>query len=147
MKQLFFILCIFSATFVSFAQEKAKKTPESKAAKKATEMTTTLKLNKEQEKMLYSTNLKAYQSIEDYDAKKPSKKLKRKQKDIVQKLREAEYKKILTPAQYKEYQLLEKEDDAKKKAEKKIKKEKKQVEKKSDTKKEGDKKPKSDKKK
>jgi hypothetical protein len=41
------------------------------------------------------------------------------QKDIVQKLRNDEFKKILTPAQYKEYQRLDDEDDKKKDDEKK----------------------------
>lgn len=110
---------MLASTLFSQAQDKAKKTPEEKATKKTTEMVTALKLTKEQEKMLYSTNLKAYQSIATYDAKKPSKKLKKKQKDIVQKLRNDEFKKILTPAQYKEYQRLDDEDDKKKDAEKK----------------------------
>jgi|688.fasta_scaffold480594_1 hypothetical protein len=119
MKKLFFLIIIVTATIVSQAQDKAKKTPEDKAHKKTTEMVTALKLTKEQEKMLYSTNLKAYQSIAAYEAKKPSKKLKKKQKDVVQKLRNDEFKKILTPAQYKEYQRLDDEEDKKKDAEKK----------------------------
>jgi hypothetical protein len=119
MKNYLFTLFIICLAFLLSAQDKAKKTPEEKATKKTTEMVITLKLTKEQEKMLYSTNLKAYQSIATYDAKKPSKKLKKKQKDIVQKLRNDEFKKILTPAQYKEYQRLDDEDDKKKDAEKK----------------------------
>ncbi len=119
MRKIFLLILILSFTLGLNAQDKAKKTPEDKARNKTTEMVTSLKLTKEQEKMLYSTNLKAYQSIAAYDAKKPSKKLKKKQKDIVQKLRNDEFKKILTPAQYKEYQRLDDEEDKKKDAEKK----------------------------
>lgn len=111
------------------SQEKVKKTPEEKAKKRTTEMVTSLKLTKEQENMLYSTNLKAYQSIEKYDTKDHSKKDKKKQKDMVQKLSDAEYKKILTPIQYKEYLRLEKEEDKKKDAEKELKKQEKKKEK------------------
>jgi len=119
MKNYLFTLFIVGLAFTLSAQDKAKKSPEEKANEKTTEMVTALKLTKEQEKMLYSTNLKAYQSIATYDAKKPSKKLKKKQKDIVHKLRNGEFKKILTPAQYKEYLRLDNEEDKKKDAEKK----------------------------
>jgi len=104
------------------AQEKNKKTPEEKAKKKTTEMVTSLKLTKEQDALIYSTNLKIYQSIEKYDTKEHSKKDKKKQKDIAQSLRDKEFKRILTPAQYKQYIALDKADDAKKDAEKEAKK-------------------------
>ena len=50
MKNLFFLIIIVTATIVSQAQDKAKKTPEDKARNKTTEMVTSLKLTKEQEK-------------------------------------------------------------------------------------------------
>lgn len=129
MRNIFIIVVLVLSTTFSYAQEKAKKTPEDKAKKKTTEMVSSLKLTKEQENMLYSTNLKAYQSIEKYDTKEHSKKDKKKQKDMVQKLRDAEYKKIMSPAQYKEYLRLEKEEDKKKDAEKELKKQEKKKEK------------------
>lgn len=129
MRKLFLIATLVLTTLVTLSQEKVKKTPEEKAKKRTTEMVTSLKLTNEQENMLYSTNLKAYQSIEKYDTKDHSKKDKKKQKDMVQKLRDNEYKKILTPAQYKEYTRLDKEEDKKKDAEKDLKKQEKKKEK------------------
>lgn len=120
--------------FVNSAFAKDEKTPEEKAKKKTTEMVTSLKLTKEQESMLYSTNLKVYQSIEKYDTKDHSKKDKKKQKDIAQSLRDKEFKRILTPAQYKQYVALDKADDAKKDAEKEAKKKEKKEKKKDEPK-------------
>jgi hypothetical protein len=116
------------------AQVKAKKTPEEKAKKKTTEMVTSLKLTKEQDALIYSTNLKIYQSIEKYNTKEHSKKDKKKQKDIAQSLRDKEFKRILMPAQYKQYIVLDKVDDAKKDAEKEAKKKEKKEKKKEDKK-------------
>ena len=104
------------------AQEKVKKTPEEKAKKKTIEMVSTLKLTKEQDALIYSTNLKVYQSIQKYDTKEHSKKDKKKQKDIAQSLRDKEFKRILTPAQFKLYIALDKADDARKDAVKEAKK-------------------------
>lgn len=129
MRKIILILALLMSATLSYAQDKVKKTAEDKAKKKTSEMVTSLKLSKEQENMLYSTNLKAYQSIEKYDTKDHSKKDKKKQKDMVQKLRDSEYKKILTPAQYKEYLRLEKEEDKQKDAEKDLKKQEKKKEK------------------
>jgi hypothetical protein len=94
-----------------------KKSINEKAAAKTEEMQKVLQLSKEQQTKLYEVHVKAYTSIAEYDAKKPSKKLKKKQKDIVQKLRDDQYKKILTAAQYKkykDYKKLEKEEEKKK---------------------------------
>jgi hypothetical protein len=57
--------------------------------------------------------------MDEYEAKKPSKKLKKKQKDIWSDLRKAEYKKIFTAAQFKKYEELKKLEKDKEKAEKK----------------------------
>lgn len=130
------IICILWAHF-SFAQENTKKTPEEKAAKKTAAMVSSLHLNQLQEKLLYELHVKSYTSIQQYDTKEHSKKEKKKQKDIVQNLRDKEYRKILTPAQYKQYTVNEKAadklKDAEKAAHKKEKKEKKEKEKKSAT--------------
>ena len=126
-------LSIFSVQW-SFAQEKSKKTPEDKARKKTGEMVTQLKLSKEQENMLYSVNLKSYQSIAAYEAKKPSKKLRKKQKDIVQGMRDTEFKKILSPAQYALYQKMEAEEKKREDAEKALKKKQEELEKKNKSK-------------
>ncbi len=121
MNKFFISLCtICLLTLSLLAQDKLKKSPEEKARAKTSEMVTTLKLSKEQETMIYSTNLKVYQSIATYAAKDPDKKSKKKQKDIVQKLRETEYKKILNAAQYKLYN----ENKKREKAEEKMKEEK-----------------------
>ena len=61
-------------------------------------------------KKIYDVNLKAYTSIAEYEAKKPNKKLKKKQKNIVQDLRDKEYKKILTSAQMKKLQEIKKKE-------------------------------------
>lgn len=122
-------LCLGSAFFL-FAQNKAKKTPEDKARRKTSEMVTAMKLSKEQENMLYAINLKAYQSIASYEAKNTGKKLRKKQKDIVQGLREKEFQKILTPAQYAEYRRLEGEEDKREVAEKTAKKKQEEAQKK-----------------
>lgn len=121
MNKFFISLCtICLLTFSLFAQDKIKKSPEEKASAKTAEMVTALKLNKEQETMIYSTNLKVYQSIATYAAKNPDKKSKKKQKKIVQNLRDTEFKKILNAAQYKLYV----ENKKKEKAEEKMKEEK-----------------------
>lgn len=122
MKKLLFLFLFMNISSLLIAQEKNKKTPEEKAKKKTTEMVTSLKLTKEQDALIYSTNLKIYQSIEKYDTKEHSKKDKKKQKDIAQSLRDKEFKRILTPAKYKQYIALDKADDAKKDAEKEAKK-------------------------
>jgi hypothetical protein len=134
MKKLLFLYLFMNISSLLIAQEKNKKTPEEKAKKKTTEMVTSLKLTKEQDALIYSTNLKIYQSIEKYDTKEHSKKDKKKQKDIAQSLRDKEFKRILTPAQYKQYIALDKADDAKKDAEKEAKKKAKKEKKKDDPK-------------
>ncbi len=121
MKKLLFLFLMMNTIAVLNAQDKAKKTTEEKAKKKTTEMVTSLKLTKEQDALIFSTNLKIYQSIEKYNTKKHSKKDKKKQKDIAQNLRDKEFKRILMPAQYKQYVALDKVDDAKKDAEKEAK--------------------------
>ena len=134
MKKLLFLFLFMNISSLLIAQEKNKKTPEEKAKKKTTEIVTSLKLTKEQDALIYSTNLKIYQSIDKYDTKEHSKKDKKKQKDIAQSLRDKEFKRILTPAQYKQYIALDKADDAKKDAEKKEKKKEKKEKKKDDPK-------------
>lgn len=127
---LFFGLIMGMISLTLSAQKKPEKTPEQKAKSKTTEMVQLLKLNPEQEQKIYEINLKAYQSIEKYEAKKPGKALKKKQKDIVQSMREKEFQKILTPAQFQTYQKAEKEEDIRKDKEKAEKKRKKEEEKK-----------------
>jgi len=96
-----------------------KKTPIEKAKEKTEEMQKDLQLTPDQNKKIYDINLKAYTSIAEYDTKKPSKKLKKKQKDIVQNLRDDQYKKILTSAQYQKYKELKKKEKELEKAEEK----------------------------
>jgi cupin superfamily acireductone dioxygenase involved in methionine salvage len=96
-----------------------KKTPAEKAKEKMEELQKSLGLNPEQSKKVYDFNLKANISMDEYEAKKPSKKLKKKQKDIWSDLRKAEYKKIFTAAQFKKYEELKKLEKDKEKAEKK----------------------------
>lgn len=127
---LFLLTLCLSSPFFLVAQNKAKKTPEDKARRKTSEMVTALKLSKEQENMLYATNLKVYQSIAIYEAKNPSKKLKKKQKDIAQGMREKEFQKILTPAQFNEYRRIEAEENKREAAEKAVKKKQEEAEKK-----------------
>jgi hypothetical protein len=134
MKKLLFLFLFMNISSLLIAQEKNKKTPEEKAKKKTTEMVTSLKLTNEQDALIYSTNLKIYQSIDKYDTKEHSKKEKKKQKDIAQSLRDKEFKRILTPVQYKQYVALDKADDAKKDAEKEAKKKEKKEKKKDDPK-------------
>jgi len=107
MNKLFLILAFVFISSVAFAQ---KKTPTEKASAKTEEMKKALQLSPDQQKKIYEINMKAYTSIADYETKKPSKKLKKKQKDIVQNMRDDQYKKILTPAQYKKYKDLKKQE-------------------------------------
>ena len=107
MKHFLLVLVFFSIAFHSFGQ---KKTPAEKAKKKTEEMQKDLQLTPDQNKKIYDVNLKAYTSIADYEAKKPNKKLKKKQKNIVQDLRDKEYKKILTAAQLKKLQEIKKKE-------------------------------------
>lgn len=128
MKKIIFLLIIAFSFYGMNAG--TKKTAQEKAQSKTTEMVTALKLNKQQESSLYNIHLKYYQSMDMYDTKDHSKKEKKKHKDDLQSMRDAEYKKILTPAQMKQYQALDKANDAKKEAEKKAKKAEKKAEKK-----------------
>lgn len=107
MKHFLLVLVLFSLAINSFGQ---KKTPTEKAKKKTEEMQKDLQLSAEQNKKIYDVNLKAYTSIAEYEAKKPNKKLKKKQKNIVQDLRDKEYKKILTSAQMKKLQEIKKKE-------------------------------------
>ncbi len=107
MKLFLLVLVLFSLAINSFGQ---KKTPTEKAKKKTEEMQKDLQLSAEQNKKIYDVNLKAYTSIAEYEAKKPNKKLKKKQKNIVQDLRDKEYKKILTSAQMKKLQEIKKKE-------------------------------------
>lgn len=115
MKKILFLL--FS--MISICCYADKKTPAEKAKEKTEEMQKNLALTPEQNKRIYEINLKAYTSIQDYEAKKPSKKLKKKQKDIVSDLKKAEYKKILSPAQYKKYEEIKKKEKEEEKAKQK----------------------------
>ena len=112
-----FLVVLF--TFSSLFAMAVKKTPSEKAKEKTEEMQKDLQLTPDQNKKIYDINLKAYTSIAEYDAKKPSKKLKKKQKDIVQNLRDDQYKKILTSAQYQKYKELKKKEKELEKAEEK----------------------------
>lgn len=89
-----------------------------KSKEKTEELQKALGLLAEQSKKVYEVNLKGNESIEAYEAKKPSKKLKKKQKDIVSDLKKAEYKKIFTPAQYKKYEEWKKAEKEKRKGRK-----------------------------
>jgi hypothetical protein len=130
---------LFAFVLPVIAQEKDKKSPTEKAASKTAEMVTELKLNKDQEGKLFAINLKAYQTIGAYADKNKDKDLRKKQKDIVQKYRDLEYKKILTVAQYNTFEASHKKekelDEAKKKLEKELEKKSGLVEKKKDKKK------------
>ncbi|MCF8293046.1 MAG: hypothetical protein K9I70_04465 [Chitinophagaceae bacterium] len=110
------LLIFLVALNLSAAAE--KKTPTEKAKGKTDEMQQNLQLSPEQTKKIYDINLKAYTSISEYDATNPSKKLKKKQKEIVQDLRDDQYKKTLTTAQYKKYKDIKKKE---KEEEKKLK--------------------------
>jgi hypothetical protein len=124
MKKILFLLAFISFQFLALAKDdKDKKTPEQKAHTKTSELVTALNLTKDQESKLYASHLKYYQTTDAYEAKDPSKKDKKKFKDQAQAIREAEYKRILTPAQYKQYLNYEKAEDLKKEKEKKAKKE------------------------
>lgn len=114
MIRFIFLFVLLLSGLTSFA---GKKTPAEKAKEKTEEMQKALQLTPEQNKKIYEINFKAYTTISDYEAKKPSKKLKKKQKDIVQKLRDDQYKQVLTPAQFKKYKDLKKQE---KEAEKKL---------------------------
>lgn len=127
MKKVIVMLYMTLAVLIVNAGD--NKTAQQKAQEKTTEMVTALKLNKQQETALYNLHLKYYQSIETYDTKDHSKKDKKKRKDQLQEMRNAEYKKILTPDQMKQYAAFDKANDAKKEAEKKVKKAEKKKEK------------------
>jgi hypothetical protein len=114
MNKLFLVLSILFISTSAFAD---KKTPVEKAKDKTEEMQKDLQMNADQHKKIYDVNLKAYTSISEYEAKKPSKKLKKKQKDIVQDMRDDQYKKILTSAQYKKYKDLKKKEKQEEKLE------------------------------
>jgi hypothetical protein len=119
MKNVFLVAFLLFVTSIAFAD---KKSPTVKATEKTAEMQKGLQLTPEQNKKIYEINFKAYTSIAEYEAKKPSKKLKKKQKDIVQKLRDDQYKKILSAAQYKLYRDLKKKEKEEEKALDKLKK-------------------------
>jgi len=111
------VLIFFIGLTISASAE--KKTPTEKAKGKTEEMQQNLQLSTEQHKKIYDINLKTYTSIAEYDATDPGKKLKKKQKEIAQVLREKQFKKILTTSQYKKYKDIKKKE---KEQEKKLKK-------------------------
>ncbi len=118
MKKWMALLLILGCSLNLMAE---KKTPAEKAKAKTEEMQKDLQLNPDQNKKIYDINLKAYTAIAEYEAKDPGKKLKKKQKNIVQDLREDQFKKILSPAQYKKYkELKQKEKEAEKQKEKEL---------------------------
>ena len=117
LKQIFVVALVLIST-LAYAE---KKSPTEKAKEKAEEMKKDLGLNADQYTKIYDINVKAYTSIAEYEAKKPSKKLKKKQKDIVQNMRNDQYKKILTAVQLKKYKDLKKQEkDEEKKLEKQL---------------------------
>jgi ABC-type oligopeptide transport system ATPase subunit len=98
--------------FISLVANAEKKTPVEKAQAKTDEMQKGLTLTADQHKKIYDINLKAYTAIAEYDAKDPSKKLKKKQKDMVQEMRDDQYKKVLSADQFKKYKELKKQEKA-----------------------------------
>ena len=78
MKKILFIVFAISIQLSAFAD---KKTPAQKAKEKTDEMVKELTLTADQQKKIYDINLKAYTAIDAYEDKKPSKKLKKKQKE------------------------------------------------------------------
>lgn len=107
MKRILLFLTMIVLTTSVYAD---KKTPTEKAQSKTDEMQKDLQLNADQVKKIYEINLKAYTAIADYETKSKDKKLRKKQKNIVQDLREGQYKKILSSAQYKKYKELKKKE-------------------------------------
>ncbi|MBK8143480.1 MAG: hypothetical protein IPK62_00085 [Bacteroidetes bacterium] len=85
MKKIFFILLAF-ASLQCMAD---KKTPAEKAKEKTEELQKALGLSAEQSKKVYEVNLKGNESIEAYEAKKPSKKLKKETKRYCQRFKES----------------------------------------------------------
>jgi hypothetical protein len=114
MKHFFLIACLFCLAFNAKAE---KKSPADKAKEKTEEMTKDLALNADQQKKIFEINFNMYKSIDDYETKNPTKKLKKKQKDIAQDMRKAQFKKLLTPVQFKKMLDLKKLEKAKEKAE------------------------------
>ena len=107
MNKIFLLIAFILISTASFAD---KKPPIEKAKDKTEKMQKDLQLSADQTKKIYEVNLKSYTLIADYDAKKPDKKLKKKQKAIVQDLRDDQYKKILTSVQYKKYKAIRKQE-------------------------------------
>jgi hypothetical protein len=116
MKRILLLSCILFLAFTSWAD---KKTPAQKAKEKTDEMTKDLQLNADQQKKIYEINFNMYKSVDDYEAKDPSKKLKKKQKDIATDIRKTQFKKVLTPIQFKKMLDLKKLEKEKEKAEEK----------------------------
>lgn len=96
-----------------------KKSNAEKARVKVEEMQKNLQLTSEQAGKITDIYIKSYMAIDDYEAKKPGKSLKKKQKEIVKKMREDQIRKVLTAAQYKKYKALKEKEKADEKAEKK----------------------------
>lgn len=107
MKRILLFLVIIVLSTSVYAD---KKTPTEKAQSKTEEMQKDLQLTADQVKKIYDINLRAYTAIADYETKNKDKKLRKKQKNIVQDLRDDQYKKILTSAQYKKYKDLKKKE-------------------------------------
>jgi LAS superfamily LD-carboxypeptidase LdcB len=106
------IIIAFFFLLICAGANAEKKTPVEKAQAKTDEMQKGLTLTADQHKKIYDINLKAYTAIAEYDAKDPSKKLKKKQKDMVQKMRDDQYKKVLSADQFKKYKELKKQEKA-----------------------------------
>jgi len=104
------ILFTTALLFFCLGANAEKKTPVEKAQAKTEEMQKGLTLTVDQHKKIYDINLKAYTAIAEYDAKDPGKKLKKKQKDMVQEMRDDQYKKVLSADQFKKYKELKKQE-------------------------------------
>ncbi|MBU3677373.1 MAG: hypothetical protein FGM54_09400 [Chitinophagaceae bacterium] len=116
-KQLGLILCLLAMSCFVFAQEK---TPEAKARLKTESMSNTLQLNPTQVNALSTLHLAVYKKLGEAEKTcKGDKDCYKKKKKALKQEREAAYKKILTVAQFKQYLLLEANEDLEKEKNKK----------------------------
>jgi hypothetical protein len=118
MKKINLLFVGLHLTLFTFSQEYKRRTPEEKAKKFTSEMASEITLEKVQEESIYLINLQVSKRFDSLYATKPDKELSRKCSREIFKSRDLEFRKILTTAQFLQYDDIQREKYEKKVKEK-----------------------------
>lgn len=118
MKLISLLLIVLHLSLLSYSQQYKRKTPEEKARKYTTEMTSEIALSKEQEEKVYLINLDVSKQFDSLYASKPEQDILRKHTIEILKKRDAEFRNVLTNEQYLRFDDIQREKREKKLKEK-----------------------------